>query len=396
MRHIKQICDSPYIVVVTAENEVLENNICMATGLFEIVNSNIPQDAQYIKFAEPVASTEATRTWVDAQNLLKVDKAAGSRLITSSEATILGNTAGANNGDNAPNSLYSGLATSKLNANDVSVTNARTPLAHSHPQSDIINLVTDLGTKVDKITGKVLSTNDYTTAEQTKVTNLSGVNSGDNAVNSLYSGLATSKLNANDVSVTNARTPTAHTHPQSEITNLVSDLALKQATLLNNYSVTSQLPIALTRTYITGSNITVPSTKLRVGSMLRWTIDLTKTLAGVGTSTFDICIGTTGTTADTARMIFIKPVGTAAVDAGKVVIECLIRSIGITGVAVGQFNMTHNLASTGHMTIPACNITTVSSGFDMTVANLIVGVCITTGLADVITIQMVKAEALNL
>lgn len=165
---------------------------------------------------------------------------------------------------------------------------------------------------------------------------------------------------------------------------------------LNNYSVASQSPVATVRTYITGSNIVVPASKLQVGSMFRWTIDLTKTLAGTGTSTFDICFGTAGTTADTARMSFIKPAGTAAVDAGKVVIECLIRSIGATGVAVGQFNMTHNLASTGHMTIPVCNITTVSAGFDLTVANLIVGVCITTGLADVITIQMVKAEALNL
>jgi len=37
----------------------------------------------------------------------------------------------------------------------------------------------DLSGKVDKITGKGLSTNDYTTAEQTKVSNLSGTNTGD-------------------------------------------------------------------------------------------------------------------------------------------------------------------------------------------------------------------------
>jgi len=53
--------------------------------------------------------------------------------------------------------------------------------------------VTALSNKVDKVTGKGLSTNDYTTAEQTKVANLSGVNTGDNATNSQYSGLASSK-----------------------------------------------------------------------------------------------------------------------------------------------------------------------------------------------------------
>lgn len=178
-------------------------------------------------------------------------------------------------------------------------------------------------------------------------------------------------------------------------TTKVSTRQLNTASL-NNFSVAAQSPVAVTRTYLTGSNIAVPTSKLQVGTMFRWNIDMTKTLAGVGTSTFDICFGTTGTTTDTARVSFTKPAGTAAIDAGKVVIECIIRSIGASGVAVGQFNMTHNLASTGHMLLPCCNITTISAGFDMTVANLIVGVCITTGLADVVTIQMVKAEALNL
>lgn len=46
-------------------------------------------------------------------------------------------------------------------------------------ESDIANLTTDLGLKVDKITGKGLSTNDYTTAEQTK---LSGIATGATAI----------------------------------------------------------------------------------------------------------------------------------------------------------------------------------------------------------------------
>ena len=40
----------------------------------------------------------------------------------------------------------------------------------------------------------VKTENNYTDAEVTKVSNLSGTNTGDNAVNSLYSGLAASKL----------------------------------------------------------------------------------------------------------------------------------------------------------------------------------------------------------
>ena len=68
---------------------------------------------------------------------LKVDKVTGSRLITSAESTILGNTSGTNTGDQ------------------------------------------DLSGKVDKVVGKGLSTEDYTTAEKSKLAGLSGTNTGD-------------------------------------------------------------------------------------------------------------------------------------------------------------------------------------------------------------------------
>lgn len=47
--------------------------------------------------------------------------------------------------------------------------------SHSHPQSDITSLTTDLGNKVDKVTGKGLSAEDYTSDEKTK---LSGIATG--------------------------------------------------------------------------------------------------------------------------------------------------------------------------------------------------------------------------
>jgi hypothetical protein len=50
----------------------------------------------------------------------KVDKVTGSRLITSAESVLLGNTSGVNSGDNATNSQYSGLASSKYDASNPS------------------------------------------------------------------------------------------------------------------------------------------------------------------------------------------------------------------------------------------------------------------------------------
>lgn len=166
---------------------------------------------------------------------------------------------------------------------------------------------------------------------------------------------------------------------------------------LTNYSTASQAPAATTRTYITGSNLAVPAGKLQIGTMFRWRFNMTKTAAGIAASTFDICVGTAGSTADTARVSFTKPAGTAAADEGWVDIIATVRGpLSASGVVVGEFIMSHNLAATGHAVIPIVVVNTISAGFDITVANLIVGVCITSGASDAITIQMVQAEAINL
>src|SRR5256885_7519892 len=69
----------------------------------------------------------------------------------------------------------------------------------------------------------------------------------------------------------------------------VSGTTLKAwvGTVLNNFSTASQAPAATTRTYLTGSNITVPVGKLRIGTFFRWKFNMTKTGAGTATSTID-------------------------------------------------------------------------------------------------------------
>tara|TARA_R110000868_G_C10612854_1_gene741554 strand:+ start:51 stop:677 length:627 start_codon:yes stop_codon:yes gene_type:complete len=174
-----------------------------------------------------------------------------------------------------------------------------------------------------------------------------------------------------------------------------NDAGLRKSLDFVNFSTASQAPAAATRTYITGSNIAFVAAGLQAGTILRWMFNMTKTGAGLAASTFDIAFGTAGTTADTARVSFTKPAGTAVIDEANVIIFCVIRSIGAAGVAVGKFNMTHNLAATGHALIPCVDVVTVSAGFDMT-ALTNVGVCITSGAADAITIQLCTAEAMNL
>lgn len=161
---------------------------------------------------------------------------------------------------------------------------------------------------------------------------------------------------------------------------------------VRNHSVASQAPVAATRTYITGSQLQVPEGGLKVGAVIRFKLNMTKTAAGTAASTFDICFGAAGTTADTAQVSFTKPAGTAAVDEATVEVEAVVRSVSATGVVVGQFRMTHNLAATGHAQIPSVDVNTVSAAFDNTAGGLYIGLCLTSGAADAITIQQVTAS----
>lgn len=173
---------------------------------------------------------------------------------------------------------------------------------------------------------------------------------------------------------------------------------LKRLTPLTNFSTVAQAPAAATKTYIAGSNLLCPSdARLQIGTMYRWRFNMTKTAAGLAASTFEVVFGTLGTTGDTTRLTFVKPAGTAVVDEAWVDIIVTVRGpLSAVGVVVGQFIMSHGLQITGHAIIPIVCLNAVSAGFDVTVASLIAGICITSGAADAITIQLVQSEALNL
>lgn len=164
----------------------------------------------------------------------------------------------------------------------------------------------------------------------------------------------------------------------------------------NFYAGAGQAPAAAVATYITGSALQIPREGLQVGSMLRWKFNLTKTAAGVAASTIAVVCGLLGTVADAAVLSFSKPAGTAAVDEGTIEIECLVKSIGATGVIIGEFSLVHVGNTVGHATVPTVILNGVSAAFDTTQANgfpVTFGLVITTGAADAITILMVRSEA---
>ena len=108
-------------------------------------------------------NTKANAADVTTSLATKVDKVTGKELstndYTTAEKTKLAAITGTNTGDQ-----------------DLSSYATTTQLATKANASDV---TTSLATKVDKVTGKELSTNDYTTAEKTKLAAITGTNTGD-------------------------------------------------------------------------------------------------------------------------------------------------------------------------------------------------------------------------
>ena len=155
-------------------------------------------------------------------------------------------------GSSAVSSVFSRTGAVIAQANDyawndiASKPSTFAPSAHSHPQSDVTNLVTDLA-------GKAASSHTHAESEITSlVSDLAGKqatlgftpeNSANKGAISGYASLdagtkipiaqiptgstASTVAIGNDARLSDARTPLSHSHAESEITNLVTDLAGK-------------------------------------------------------------------------------------------------------------------------------------------------------------------------
>ena len=164
----------------------------------------------------------------------------------------------------------------------------------------------------------------------------------------------------------------------------------------NNCSTADQTINAATTALLTGSTIAIPSTNLRIGTVFKFRVTLSKTAAGTAANTFTFRIGTLGTTGDPAICTFAMPVGTAVIDVGQIDVTITIRGpISAACIAQGHLSLNHNLATTGLSTI-GVNVNSTSAAFNATTANLIASLSCTTAAATVLTFQQVIVEAINL
>lgn len=158
-----------------------------------------------------------------------------------------------------------------------------------------------------------------------------------------------------------------------------------------NESVADQV-INAADTYVTGSSLQLSKVDQIPRTRMRWTLWMTKTAAGVAAPTFNIRAGALGTVADVARLAFVGPAQTAAVDAAIVRIETLIRVDGALGVVVGSLAMLHNGNAAGFAVIPTPVLNVVSAAFDVELPNEMFGLSINPGAAGVWTVQACISE----
>ena len=157
-------------------------------------------------------ATKATASDVTTGLAGKVDKVTGKELSSNDYSTAEKNKLAAITGTNTGDQDLSGFATTAALAGKANTADVTTALATKATASEVTS---GLAGKVDKVTGKELSSNDYSTAEKNKLAAITGTNTGDQDL----SGYATtaalaSKANTADVTAALATKATA-----SEVTS---------------------------------------------------------------------------------------------------------------------------------------------------------------------------------
>lgn len=162
-------------------------------------------------------------------------------------------------------------------------------------------------------------------------------------------------------------------------------------------SVSGATPAAATEAVLAGSQTVMPS-PLQVGSRFKWRVVLTKTAAGTGNTVIKIKTNTTqvvatGTTggAATAVTLTFPTAETAAIGSIYLEIEAVVQAINATTGAITARLLG---TSTAGAAVGFSNQQVAAVSGNITTDNTIlsVGLTITSGAADVVTVNYVDTE----
>ena len=148
----------------------------------------------------------------------KVDKVTGKELSANDYSNVEKAKLAAITGTNTGDQDLSSYATNTALALKANTADVNTSLGLKANSSDV---ATSLSSKVDKVTGKELSTNDYSNAEKTKLAGITGTNSGDQDL-SIYATITALALKANIADVN------TNLALKANVSDVTTSLALKE------------------------------------------------------------------------------------------------------------------------------------------------------------------------
>ena len=295
----------------------------------------------------------------------KVDKVQGKELSTNDYTTAEKTKLAAITGTNTGYQDLSGYATT----------------ADLNSKANAADVTTALATKVDKVQGKELSTNDYTTAEKTKLAAITGTNTGDQDL----TGYATtadlnSKANTSDVTTTLATKVDKVQGKELSTNDFTTAEKIKLAAItgtntgdqdLSGYATTADL-----------ATIILPITNGGTGSAIQNFVDLNADQTIEGQKTFVSNVTVNGVSLGTGLSRTISNTGVGLNALGS-------STTGINNTALGANSLAANITGDGN--------TALGSGANVGVDNLenatAIGYNAVVGLSN--TIQLGNSSVTN-
>jgi hypothetical protein len=150
-------------------------------------------------------------------------------------------------------------------------------------KANTTDLTTGLALKVDKVTGKELSTNDYTTAEKNKLTAISGTNTGDQDLSSFASAISLADK-ANTADMTTSLALKANLISPTLVTPILGEATATSVTTSSDIKAKRYIQYANTAI----SSTTTTNLDLSRGNVLQ--VDLTNSITSITFS--NVGIGT--------------------------------------------------------------------------------------------------------
>lgn len=171
-----------------------------------------------------------------------------------------------------------------------------------------------------------------------------------------------------------------------------------------NTSAQSQVMVAATQYYMTNSNLNLPAslkTGIVAGTTLTWHVVIGKTGQGIGLFSVILFTGTNGTTSDTASVTQgIGTASTAAVDSMILSVQITFLTTGSNGSFYWSIAPVHCAASgNGFGAVYGTLYSGTVSSFNTTTASLVFGLGFqqaTGGTLPTVTIPVMQAYAFNL